>query len=347
MTRLASPAEMLRRIRSRADGRLRSLPVLVLTVHSACNCRCVMCDIWKANAVRRELTPSDLDRHVAAIERLRVTRVVLTGGEPLLHTNLWALCRRLKPLGIRLTLLSTGLLLERHAADIVRWCDDVIVSIDGSRSVHDRIRRVERAYDRIASGIAALRARAGALPVSGRCVVQRANVSDLSNIVAAAHALTLDRISFLAADVTSAAFNRPAPWDDERRAEVAIGPEDLPRLHDAVAALVRTSSDDFASGFIEPGPDGLWHIVEYYRALAGRGRFPALSCNAPWVSAVLETDGAVRPCFFHPAYPRGETLESTINSDAAIAFRQQLDVGRNATCAQCVCRLNLGVVRSG
>jgi hypothetical protein len=24
-------------------------------------------------------------------------------------------------------------------------------------------------------------------------------------------------------------------------------------------------------------------------------------CNAPWVSAVVETDGAVRPCFFQQA----------------------------------------------
>jgi hypothetical protein len=39
-------AERLRRVRGRASGRLHSLPILALVVHSACNCRCLMCDIW-------------------------------------------------------------------------------------------------------------------------------------------------------------------------------------------------------------------------------------------------------------------------------------------------------------
>ena len=68
--RLVSPLEVLRRRRGRGDGRLRSLPILALSVHSACNCCCVMCDIWKANAERREISAPDLDRHVDAIRKL-------------------------------------------------------------------------------------------------------------------------------------------------------------------------------------------------------------------------------------------------------------------------------------
>lgn len=35
--------------------------------------------------------------------------------------------------------------------------------------------------------------------------------------------------------------------------------------------------------------------------LARLGQVPAVApgCNAPWVSALIETDGTVRPCFFH------------------------------------------------
>ena len=57
-------AEAGRRLPGRGwSARLESLPILALTVHSACNCRCVMCDIWKANADKREIAPADLDRH--------------------------------------------------------------------------------------------------------------------------------------------------------------------------------------------------------------------------------------------------------------------------------------------
>src|SRR3712207_8082535 len=36
------------------------------------------------------------------------------------------------------------------------WCDDVIVSLDGPREIHDQIRRIPRAFDRLAEGVAAL-----------------------------------------------------------------------------------------------------------------------------------------------------------------------------------------------
>ena len=48
-----------------------------------------------------------------------------------MHSNLWTLCAMLKELGISITLLSTGLLLKRHADEVIRWCDEVTVSIDG------------------------------------------------------------------------------------------------------------------------------------------------------------------------------------------------------------------------
>ena len=58
--------------------------------------------------------------------------------------------------------------------------------------------------------------------------------------------------------------------------------------------------------------------------------FPTVQCNAPWVSAVLEPDGNLRPCFFHPAYGSAAGgLEDALNSPQAIAFRQSLDVERN------------------
>ena len=74
-------AEAGRRGLGRWSSQLQSLPILALSVHSACNCRCVMCDIWKANAEKREIGVDGLDRHMDSICRLRVQRVMLTGGD--------------------------------------------------------------------------------------------------------------------------------------------------------------------------------------------------------------------------------------------------------------------------
>ena len=337
-------AEALRRQANLTTHRLHTLPIVVLMAHSRCNCRCVMCDIWQANAIKRELTTDDLLPHLADLRRLHVQRVVLSGGEALMHSNLWLLCELLKETVSRITLLSTGLLLEVHADNIVKWCDEVIVSVDGSRAVHDSIRRIPRAFDRLAGGVAALRQRVPDYPVSARCVLQRTNFRDLPNIIDAAHEVGLDRISFMAVDVSSTAFNRPVPWDEPRVQEVALSASEAAEFKALVEDTIDHYRADFASGFIAESPAKLRRLPQYFAALNGLAEYPETVCNAPWVSTVIEANGDVRPCFFHA--PLGnihqQPLGEILNAPASIDFRRDLDVRQNPICKACVCTLQLG-----
>jgi sulfatase maturation enzyme AslB (radical SAM superfamily) len=269
---MVGPGEIARRARSRVTHRLESLPILALSVHSACNCRCVMCDIWKANADKREISSDDLERHIDAIRALRVQRVMLTGGEPLLHRNLWALCRQLQALRIRVTLITTGLLIETHAADIAAAVDTVVISLDGDRDAHDAIRRVKGGFDRIAKGVMALHAEYRTPRLIARSVVQRANFASIHQTITAAHRMGFDEISFLAADVSSAAFNRPAPWTEDRIAEVAVAQEDLTGLEASIEGAVSMAPDLFQNGFVAGGRSSLDRILQYYQALSGSRR---------------------------------------------------------------------------
>jgi Fe-coproporphyrin III synthase len=339
---MVGPGEIARRARSRVSGRLESLPILALSVHSACNCRCVMCDIWKANSEKREISSEDLSRHVESIRALRVQRVMLTGGEPLLHRNLWSLCSELQALRIRITLVTTGLLIENHAAEIAECIDTVVISLDGPRVVHDGIRQVRGGFDRIARGVMALHAQLPTPRLIARSVVQRANADLIDETIAAANRMGFDEISFLAADVSSSAFNRPQPWPASRVSEITLEPGELPMLDAAIARAWQTHRELFENGFIAGGRASLDRITQYYRAIAGVGDFPVVQCNAPWVSAVLEPGDVVRPCFFHPVYGSArEGLDEALNSAGAVAFRRQLDVARDETCRRCVCSLNL------
>jgi len=65
-------------------------------------------------------------------------------------------------------------------------------------------------------------------------------------------------------------------------------------------------------------------------------------CNAPWVSTVMDVDGTLRPCFFHPpvALTTELTLEQALNSPTARAFRSNLDIASDRICQRCVCSLN-------
>ncbi|MGI9147389.1 MAG: radical SAM protein [Chloroflexota bacterium] len=341
-----SPLEGIRRQAPRSNHKIHSLPMLVLMPHSSCNCRCLMCDIWKANAMKRELTREDLGAQMVALRNLHVQRIVLSGGEALMHHNLWLLCELLRELNpnLQITLLSTGLLLKHFAADVVQWCDEVIISLDGSREVHDSIRRVPRAFDRLAEGIAALREHKPGYRVSGRCVLQRANFRDLPNVVDAAHEIGLDRISFMAVDVSSTAFNRPQPWQPSRASEVALDARESAEFAALVEETIQRYAGDFEARFISERPDKLRQLPRYYAALNGSGDFPPRVCNAPWVSSVIEADGTVRPCFFHRSLGNihEQSLDDILNSAEAVAFRRGLNVKTDLICKTCVCTLSVG-----
>ena len=320
------------------------LPILILFPHSRCNCRCLMCDIWRSTT-KTEIAAADVSRWIDEWRALGVRRVVLSGGEALMHSHLWELCDILRAADIGITILTTGLLLRRHAAELVLRCDDVVVSLDGPQAIHDVIRNVPRAYERLADGVAAVKAADPNVRVSGRCTIQRSNFGSLREVVVAAHALGLDRISFLAADVSSDAFNRPDGWDEERVGQVALEAEDLPVLAAEIDALERECAAEFASGYIAESPAKLRRrLSQYYSALLGMGDFYPNDCNAPWVSSVIESDGTVRPCFFQP--PLGnihsaESLGAILNSAEALAWRQGLDMQRDEICRKCVCTLSL------
>ena len=318
-----------------------SLPILVLDVHSRCNCRCVMCDIWKRDTVR-EIHPDDLARQLPAIEKLRVQWVVLTGGEPLMHSQLFALCAPLRKLGIRITLLTTGLLLSRFAEDVAREINDVIVSLDGPPAIHDRIRRVPNAFQHVRDGIRAVRAIDPKFPVSARSTVQRANAFHLMETVSAARDLGCNSISFLAADIHSSAFNRSEEVSSETSQCLLLREDELDRLDSEVEKLILSGE---CGGFVAESPHKMRRIVDHFRWYLGIGDPIAPMCNAPWVSAVMNADGAVQPCFFHR--PIGHTgshmpLDAVLNGPEALAFRGSLRVAENETCRKCVCSLNWG-----
>lgn len=323
---------------------LQSIPIVILYPHSRCNCRCVMCDIWK-DSTESEISESELQRHLADFERLSVRWVVLSGGEPLMHSDLFRLCSLLKKRQIRITLLSTGLLLERHAAAIVDSIDEIIVSLDGPPEIHDRIRRVNGAFALLERGIAAIHHREPGFAISARSTVQRQNYLYLRQTVTAAKRLGAESISFLAADVTSGAFNRINGWDLAKQNEIALEESEIELLEGEITELIGAWGD---SGFIRESPEKLRRIVQHYRAHLNLCPAIAPQCNAPWVSAVIESNGSVRPCFFHKEIGNlnGRTFLDVLNSREAVNFRSHLDTSTNPVCKRCVCSLNYSGLQS-
>jgi MoaA/NifB/PqqE/SkfB family radical SAM enzyme len=267
----------------------------------------------------------------------------MSGGEALMHPNFFQFCDILNSIDLKITVLSTGLLLERYAQDLVDKTNEVIISLDGSQSVHDKIRGIPGAYNKLKTGVQTLKKLNPDFSVSGRCVIQRDNFLDWPNIIDAAHDIGLDHISFLPADITTTAFNRPNLWDGHRKNEVALSVQQLESLKNVIDSLIHTHADDFRNGFIFESIEKLNEFHSYFAAFHGHSDFPVVRCNAPWVSSVIESDGTVQPCFFHPTIGslNNDSFENIINSPTSVAFRKKLQVRKDPVCKKCVCSLNL------
>ncbi len=316
---------------------LERLPLLTLYLSERCNSRCVTCDYWRHGVADMNL--GAVRRLLPALARLRTEVVLISGGEPLLNPEWRAIAELLRERGLQLWLLTSGLSLAKHARRVAMLFDVVTVSLDGTnRRTYAAIRGLD-AFDKVCGGIRAA-ADAG-LRVTVRVTLQRANYRELPRFVELAHRCGAQQVSFLAVDVANPhAFAR----QDDFASDLALQSEDLPELQRLLATLECEHAAEFRSGFIAESPRKLQRLYHYFAAVRGQGTYPAVRCNAPEFSAVVDARGAVRPCFFIPGTPMARVdeqgdLAAVLNTAAMAALRAEIGAGARRECATCVCPL--------
>jgi MoaA/NifB/PqqE/SkfB family radical SAM enzyme len=315
------------------------LPLVVFYPTSRCNSRCVSCDWWKQSG-EGDLTIDEIDAVAGALPELGTRLVVFSGGEPLLRPEVFDAAAMFRARGVALHLLTSGVLLERFADRVAGSFSQVCISLDASTdALYEQVRGVA-ALGAVARGVARLRRLAPEVRLTARATLHRANFRELPRLIDKARSLELDGISFLAADVASHAFGRDQLPDAAR---LALDRGEVDEFTQLIERTIAAYADAFEAGFVAESPDKLRRLPQYYAALAGDAPFPPVRCNAPWVSVVIEANGAVRPCFFHD--PIGNVREAPLRSIVAgnlRAFRAALDTAGNPVCRRCVCALKTG-----
>ncbi len=158
------------RTRSFLDYRFRdgfsSYPETIsLFLTYRCNLRCTMCGQWGIEGSSRKLSPESLKGELAIDELKSVIddvkfyrpNITLFGGEPLLYKEWAGLVRHVKEAGLRCNIITNGMLLEKHAEEVVDLgVDEIIFSLDGPREIHDKIRGAEGIFDKAFQGFQAI-----------------------------------------------------------------------------------------------------------------------------------------------------------------------------------------------
>jgi MoaA/NifB/PqqE/SkfB family radical SAM enzyme len=192
-------------------------------------------------------------------------------------------------------------------------------------------------------GVKRLKQLRPALPVRARSTLHKQNFWALADLIDKAGSMGLDQVSFLAADVSSAgSFGRNSLKVESNAHGLLLDAAEVDEFERVIEKALASRADAFRLGKVAERDDRLRGLARYYGAYLQQGPFPRVDCNAPWASAVIESDGTLRPCFFQPAVGnvRNKSLRALLDNEM-VSFRRQLNVACDTTCQRCVCSLRM------
>ncbi|MEM3041143.1 MAG: GTP 3',8-cyclase MoaA [Nitrososphaerota archaeon] len=170
------------------DSYGRPVESIRISVTQRCNLRCFYChregDFSEGHA---EMTPKEIERIVSIAASFGVSKVKLTGGEPLLRTDIVAIVQRIKDTpGIEeVSMTTNGILLAKYAKPLREaGLSRVNVTLDTLKP--ERFKRIT-GLDALESVVLGIReaVRAGLQPVKVNMVLLKGlNEDELMNLIA-------------------------------------------------------------------------------------------------------------------------------------------------------------------
>lgn len=279
-------------------------------------------------------------------QQLGTQLVLFSGGEAMQHPEWPRAAQHFRQAGIKVWLLTNGLFLHKQAQAVIDHIDMLTVSLDAATpELYQQIRGVD-ALGVILQGMRVVSD--SGVAVSTRTTLMQANYHQMPLIVDTAIEAGASSVSFLAVDtVNPYAFG---PRFDEVIPLVETNPygalreEDLPHFAAILDALETSHAAHFADRRMAESPAKLRRLYDYFAAPYGKATFEPPRCNAPHISAVVNVDGSLQPCYFLPSWGGldGQSLQQALNDPAARELRHAYKHGERPECARCVCPLYRG-----
>jgi len=291
---LKSPYYLIRGIGYYAAGRIYTpKPVhLEFLVTRKCNSRCIMCSIWETGDSVKELALGEIREILSNPLFDSLKWVTLSGGEPTLRENLAQVAETIldcqpgiKQMDIDTNGLEPSLVSQRVkqilSLPAYRRLDSfsVGISLDGYGAIHEKIRRVPRAFARVNETIQVLKELQISSPfyIYLNCVVQPLNLGSLPQLSEFALELELPIV-----------FNPILLSDffvdnDHSKQQLMLSHDQLEELENFLANPLHN---------LPPTKIAFWQ--DYFRIIrGGRRRSP---CALLYYAVFLDADGTLFIC---------------------------------------------------
>ncbi|MBI4633420.1 MAG: radical SAM protein [Deltaproteobacteria bacterium] len=154
------------------DAVIPSLRYLELQLTHRCNLNCSHC--YRGAATNEDLPLTDALRITREFSSLGGLRLMISGGEPLLHRDLREFIAQTADLKLRRVLLSNGLLID---VENIKWLtvEEIQFSLDGWTKGHDTLRGAG-AFERTMQGVH--RTKEAGIPFSFATMIHRGNLDE-------------------------------------------------------------------------------------------------------------------------------------------------------------------------
>lgn len=266
-----------------AGVRGRPFPLVVnWNVTYRCNLKCGYCGVC-GNETEEMDTRESLYR-LDELADLGSRFLGISGGEPLMRADVGDLVRAARDRGLSVSMQTNGTLV-RERLDDVRSLNDLQVSLDGPRRVHDAVRG-DGVFNRAVEAVEVCRGEG--LPVALTAVITRASVGHLDDLLDLAERLGVG-VWFQPTDaVLGREPGRSAQW-------APSGGE------------YRQAVDDLL-GWKKSGRPSVLNSLSGLRHIRAWPEVPSIACSAGRFMCSLEPDGRVSVCDMSPKYM--ESLQS-------------------------------------
>lgn len=211
-----------------------SLRYLLLHITDRCNLKCRHCFLGEAG--QTDLPLDEIKAIIDEFEKMQGLRLMISGGEPLLHKDFWELNEFVAGKNLRSILLSNGRLIDEKTARRLRF-QEVQVSLDGMNKAHAHLRGAGT-FDQAVGAIKALGS--SGVQVSVATMVHQENLEDFESL------------GGLMCDLGVREWSIDVPSPAGRLAEntaLLVNPETAgPLLEHAFGGAIHSPSPGFACG---------------------------------------------------------------------------------------------------
>ncbi|MEM0350203.1 MAG: radical SAM protein [Archaeoglobaceae archaeon] len=128
---------------------------VVWDITYACNLRCKHCYATAGKPLENELTTEEAMDVIDKLDRLGVTIIAFSGGEPLVRRDIYELTKYAAEKGIYVAIATNGIMINDEVARKLKesGVSYLQISLDGMRETHEAFRGIKGIFDRTVEGI--------------------------------------------------------------------------------------------------------------------------------------------------------------------------------------------------